>query len=166
YINDTDNENTNNDSYIDDVDDNWSTNDDSDNDTGGSNINDDGKEDAIDKLRWFYNDLENLLEQNDHALNSGVQKFVKVYKQHRNMQNTYILPAVALFLQTCGWEASWVNGSIFKQGGKKIRVQVAAASRHKVGLNRGLNKVHQGRPINNSKVNTEMQEPNRSIMPA
>ncbi|RIB29351.1 hypothetical protein C2G38_2056970 [Gigaspora rosea] len=77
YINDTDNiENTNNDSYIDNDYDNWSTNNDSDNDTGGGDINDDRKEDAIDKLHWFYNDLENLLEQNNHALNSGVQKQV------------------------------------------------------------------------------------------
>ncbi|CAG8808792.1 42693_t:CDS:2, partial [Gigaspora margarita] len=130
--------NSNRDSYISDVDNNESNN-------NNSYINDtDDNENAIDKLHWFYNDLENLLEQNDHALNS----------------------AVASFLQTCGWEAGRVNGSIYKRGGKKIRVQVAAASRRKVGLNRGLNKVRQGRPRNNSKVNTEMQEPNRSIMPA
>ncbi|CAG8444757.1 2801_t:CDS:2 [Dentiscutata heterogama] len=105
-------------------------------------INDDNNENIIDKIRWFYNNLEGLLKQNNHALNSGVQKFVEIYKQHRSAQNTY--------------------------GGKRIRVQVTATSRRRVSLSHELRKVHQGSPRKNTQTNdTETtQKLNRSIMPA
>ncbi|CAG8698648.1 9261_t:CDS:2, partial [Scutellospora calospora] len=70
------------------------------------------KEIAIEKLRWFCNDLENLLKQDDHALNNSVQN----------------------------WDAGRVNSKINQRGGKRIHVQVAAASRCRVGLSRELKK--------------------------
>ncbi|CAG8748347.1 725_t:CDS:1, partial [Dentiscutata heterogama] len=86
---------------------------------------------------------------------------------HQYTQNTYILPALASFFHTCDWNAGRVNSKINQQGGKRIRVQVTATSRHRVGLSHGLRKVRQGRPRKNTQVNdTETtQKLNHSIMP-
>ncbi|RIB13743.1 hypothetical protein C2G38_2196976 [Gigaspora rosea] len=58
-------------------DDSISINSNSSDDTSEEDVNDNGKKNAINNLRWFCNNLENLLKQTDYALNSSVQRFVK-----------------------------------------------------------------------------------------
>ncbi|RIB16276.1 hypothetical protein C2G38_2038702 [Gigaspora rosea] len=126
---------------------------------------------AINKLRWFSNDLESLFKEGDTALDKSVFKFVKIYKKRRFMQNTHIRPAITSFLETCNWNAGRVNGNTYQRGGKRIKVQVAAAARCKEGSTRTLNKILQGRPPKENKENNmhktkSQEEPSRFIMPA
>ncbi|RIB01468.1 hypothetical protein C2G38_2230722 [Gigaspora rosea] len=86
---------------------------------------------AINELRWFSNDLESLLKESDTVLDKSVFKFVKIYKKHCSMQDTHVHLAITSFLETCDWNAEQVNGNTHQRGGKKIKVQVAVAARHK-----------------------------------
>ncbi|CAG8487014.1 11763_t:CDS:2 [Dentiscutata heterogama] len=72
------------------------------------NINSDASENednlhqlAINKLQWFYYNLEDLLKENDPTLNKSILKFVKFYKQHHCLQDTYIRSSISSFFQSC-----------------------------------------------------------------
>ncbi|CAG8577412.1 15444_t:CDS:1, partial [Dentiscutata heterogama] len=141
-----------------------------DNSSDTSKDNDDLHQLAMDEFHWFCNDLQNLLEENDPILDQSICKFVKVYIQHRSIQDTHIWPAISSFFQTCNWNAGRVNGKSYQRGGKRIKVQVTAAARRRKGPNHGLKKLQQGRPSSSTYNNiyeTETQEdPSRFIMPS
>ncbi|CAG8808726.1 28803_t:CDS:2 [Gigaspora margarita] len=104
----------------------------------------DGKS-AIDKLCWFCNDLENLLKQNDSALNNSAQSLSSP------INNIEICKTPIKKYWCCG---------------KKIRVQITAASRRK-GISHSLKKEYQEKQEKNSQIsNDEMQKIDYSIMPA
>ena len=111
--------------------------------------------------------MESLFKEKDPALDKSICKFVRSYKKHRSAQDTHIRLAVASFLETCDWNAGRVNGNIYQRGGKRIKVQVAAATRRKKGSTRELKKMPQGRPKKNREnYSHEIEEPNRFILPA
>ncbi|CAG8673336.1 19484_t:CDS:2 [Gigaspora margarita] len=119
-----------------------------------------------DKLRWFYNDLEDLLKQNVPELDNSVQRFVKLYKKHRSKKDTYVLPSVVSFFQTCDRDAGRIMGNNRRPGGKRIRVQVTATSRRREGSKHGIKKIRQGRPKKRSQSNdAKIQEVDRFNMP-
>ncbi|CAG8842210.1 21837_t:CDS:2, partial [Gigaspora margarita] len=69
---------------------------------------------TIDEFRWFYNDLESLLEKNDSTFDKSIQKFVNAYKKRHLVQDTHIYPAIASFFQTCDWNEKRVNGKSYQ----------------------------------------------------
>ena len=107
------------------------------------------------------------MRHNDPTLNNSVRRFVKLYKRHRLIQDTYVRPAVTSFLQTCDKDAGRVNNNGYRRGGKRIRVQVTSALRRRKGLSRGLRKVQQERPKKNLLINkAKVEELDRFIMPS
>ncbi|CAG8573181.1 2028_t:CDS:2, partial [Dentiscutata heterogama] len=144
-------------------------------DSSDENINSDASENednlyqsAINEFQWFYHDLEDLLKENDPALNKSVLKFVKFYKQRRCLQDTHIRPSISSFFQSCNWNEGRVNGNSHQRGGKRIRVQVTAAARRRKRSSRGLKKVRQRRPKNstyNEHKNETQEDPHRFIIP-
>ncbi|CAG8686353.1 13968_t:CDS:2, partial [Dentiscutata heterogama] len=68
-------------------------------------------------------DLKSLLEEKNPVLDKGICKFVRSYKKYQSAQDTYIRPA---------------------HGDKEIKVQVAAATRHKKESTHNLKKMPQG----------------------
>ena len=81
------------------------------------------------------------MRHNDPALNNSVRRFVKLYKRHQLIQDTYVRPAVTSFLQTCDKDAGRVNNNSYRRGGKRIRVQVTSALRRRKGLSYEFRKV-------------------------
>ncbi|RIB13331.1 hypothetical protein C2G38_2198158 [Gigaspora rosea] len=81
-----------------------------------SDNNDDSEDDenlnqlTANEFCWFYNDIENLIKEDDPAFNKSVCKFIKAYKKHRLIQDTHTRPAIASFFQTCDWKSDRVNG--------------------------------------------------------
>ncbi|CAG8625700.1 3333_t:CDS:2 [Scutellospora calospora] len=104
-------------------------------------------------------DLEDLLKQNVSELNNSIQRFIKLYKKHRSKKDTYILPSVVSFFQTCDRDTGRTMGNSRRPGRKRIWVQVAATSRCREGSKRGIKKICQGRPRKRSQIsNTKTQE--------
>ncbi|CAG8841984.1 33157_t:CDS:2, partial [Gigaspora margarita] len=90
---------------------------------------------TINELRWFCNDIENLIGEDDPALHKSVRKFIKAYKKRRLMQDTHVRPAITSFFQTCEWNAKRANNNGYQRGGT---------------LSKGRRKMRQGKPRKNS----------------
>ncbi|CAG8441842.1 117_t:CDS:2 [Dentiscutata heterogama] len=52
--------------------------------------NNDLHQSAMNEFQWFCNDLKSLLNENDSTLDKSICKFIKVYKQHYLLKDTYI----------------------------------------------------------------------------
>lgn len=105
---------------------------------------------TINELRWFCNDIENLIGEDDPTLHKSVRKFIKAYKKRRLMQDIHVRPAITSFFQTCEWNAKRANNNGYQRGGKRIKVQVASVARRKGTLSKGRRKMRQGKPRKNS----------------
>ncbi|RIB17542.1 hypothetical protein C2G38_2187037 [Gigaspora rosea] len=152
-----------------DTNDNNDIDDNSNNDID-NNINngiDNNENNNIDDNNNNVNNDETPLEKNDPALNNSVHKFVKSYKRRREMQDTYVCPAVTSFLHACDEDTGQNDSKNYHRCGKRIRVQVTAASRRKQGSTRILKEAHQENQSNNSQINkAAIQELDYFIMPA
>ncbi|CAG8575350.1 10310_t:CDS:2 [Scutellospora calospora] len=121
---------------------------------------------TVNEFRWFYNDIENLIKENNPTFNKSVHKFIKAYKKCRLIQDTHIRPAIASFFQTCDWKENRVNSNSHQHGSKRIKVQVASVARRKGTASKGQKKL-QGKPRTSSQETThDIKELNYYIMPA
>ncbi|RIB15089.1 hypothetical protein C2G38_2193248 [Gigaspora rosea] len=116
-----------------------------------SDNNDDSENDenlnqlTVNEFRWFYNDIENLIKEDDPAFNKSVRKFIKAYIKHCLIQDTHTRSAIASFFQTCDWKSDRVNGNSHQRCSKRVKVQVAAVAKRKGTSNKGQKKL-QGKP--------------------